>query len=80
MVNRLRMPVPPPGSGGDCRCPIHDNAYGDGVNGQYWIRDDCPIHGASAAPGTTKEGESGQGQGQDYFRSANGAAMPRETK
>ncbi len=34
----------------------------------------------SAAPGTTKDAEPGQGQGQDYFRSANGAAMPRKTK
>ncbi len=34
----------------------------------------------SAAPGTTKGTGPGQGQGQDYFRSANGAAMPRGTK
>ncbi len=31
-----------------CTCPITDNAHGLGVpgaDGNYWITDDCPIHG-----------------------------------
>jgi hypothetical protein len=60
MVGRLRMPVPRPGSGGDCRCPVWDNAHGAGINSQFWVRSDCPIHGSSAALGTMKEGDGGE--------------------
>ena len=34
-----------------CRCPVLDNAYGEGAyqdeNGKpvFWINADCPIHG-----------------------------------
>ena len=28
-----------------CTCPVLDNAHGKGIgNGEFWIKDDCPLH------------------------------------
>lgn len=55
------MKVPNPGSkqaiAQGCKCPVIDNHYGqgvprgDGVNFDFWMVEDCPLHG------TKKEGE-----------------------
>jgi hypothetical protein len=41
--------IPKPGSpeavDQGCTCPIMDNAYGQGIDGSFWLTDDCPLHG-----------------------------------
>ncbi len=33
-----------------CLCPVLDNGHGHGAqglrNGQFWINEDCPLHGS----------------------------------
>lgn len=52
---------PNPGSrearDGGCRCPVLDNAHGQGARGTrgpdavFWIRGDCPMHGVVMSDG-----------------------------
>ena len=43
--------VPPPGSDkaldAGCRCPVMDNGHGRGRGNppQFWVSEDCPMHG-----------------------------------
>jgi hypothetical protein len=43
--------VPPPGSDealdAGCVCPVMDNGHGRGRGSppQFWVNDDCPMHG-----------------------------------
>jgi hypothetical protein len=51
-----------------CSCPVLDNGHGAGCGRkdehgepQFWIREDCPIHGATPPP-TGADGEGGRGE------------------
>ena len=51
VVVRVDGPVAPPPPGSDaalalgCRCPVLENAHGNGVDGRYWMAAGCPLHG-----------------------------------
>jgi hypothetical protein len=40
-----------------CLCPVVDNHYGKGVDGEFWMSADCPIHGIPTTNQETPEGE-----------------------
>lgn len=50
--------IPNPGSvaAGEmgCRCPVIDNAHGQGIAGRFVISHDCPLHNAERG---TQNGE-----------------------
>lgn len=55
MSKRPKIKWPPPGTleaqAKGCNCPEEDNKFGKGVEAggmgvSYWIRTDCPLHGA----------------------------------
>ena len=54
----IRAPKLTPNPGSDeaaklgCTCPMIDNHHGLGAHGegnQFWIADDCPLHGENAS-------------------------------
>lgn len=52
--------VPTPGSPSaldrGCTCPVMDNNNGRGMNGDFWVNENCPLHG----PKATQPKEPGQ--------------------
>jgi len=81
LVSEVNGPIPEPGEGKPATCG-ECGEWGPACYPRVATDKACADarQEPSAAPGATKDAEPGHGQGQDYFRSANGAAMPRETK
>lgn len=50
------MKTPNPGSqeaqDAGCTCPVIDNHYGKGVEGNFWYSMNCPIHGKEVIDST----------------------------
>lgn len=40
-----------------CRCPVIDNAHGQGIAGRFVISFDCPLHCPPSAERGTQNGE-----------------------
>jgi hypothetical protein len=40
-----------------CSCPVLDNHYGAGVDGQWWYSEDCPVHCGADAEQQREEGD-----------------------
>ena len=51
---KTKPPFPNPGSAEavkrGCQCPVLDNHHGKGVNGMFWVTEDCPLHRSLPAP------------------------------